>query len=439
MFWKLFYKLKGVEGLNEAIDNGNIKDSANFLKVYLDRPFDNSCDEPFKIFDFIDDFVVEDKDYELCEQMMIGSKYFETMTSEKVILALDEFSSITTWGFNTEKFSRYLISKIPDSDILLNESLETVACLYECYSGLGIEDFIIDLGKIYVIKLSSLLGCSNSKELLKYCRGTLFEEEIKEACIKGNLSVEDIFDLMLDKYDTSELDVLFEIIMSKNKRENPVDDITRLSELSVFKQFLDELNKDEKITEEHKNYLALKLLESKNGPRMLDWLANVECESNKLLIDELVGKASDFTILFNVSKQDVSYALERVLQFGNIATFSFPTADALFIDDYGDIEKLNLILDGLFKLKPNVKFSKNLVIDFLKKGVNKFPVLINQYELTDKERLEVLQALRKINSDWLIIYGAYLVSGDSFNLMLDYVANEQMMRIRELKGNPEEV
>ena len=243
MFWKLFYKLKGVEGLNEAIDNGNIKDSANFLKVYLDRPFDNSCDEPFKIFDFIDDFVVEDKDYELCEQMMIGSKYFETMTSEKVILALDEFSSITTWGFNTEKFSRYLISKIPDSDILLNESLETVACLYECYSGLGIEDFIIDLGKIYVIKLSSLLGCSNSKELLKYCRGTLFEEEIKEACIKGNLSVEDIFDLMLDKYDTSELDVLFEIIMSKNKRENPVDDITRLSELSVFKQFLDELNK----------------------------------------------------------------------------------------------------------------------------------------------------------------------------------------------------
>ena len=425
MFWKLFYKLKGVKGLNEAIDNGNIKDGVGFLKVYLDRPFDNSCDEPFKIFDFIDDFVVEDKDCELCEQMMIGSKYFETMPLEKAILALNEFSSITFWwDFNTEKFSRYLVSKITDSKILLNESLETIANLYESYSGLGIEDFIIDLGKNYVIKLSYLLGCSDSKKLLRYCRGTLFEEEIKEVCIKGNLSVEDIFDLVLKKYETSELDALFEIIMSKNKRIDSVDDITKISKSSVFKQFLHELNKDEKITEEHKNSLASNLLKSKNYPRMLDWLFNIECEYNKLLIDELVGKVTDFTILFNVSKPYVSYALEKVLQGGNIATFNFPTADSLFTNEYGDIEKLNLILDGLFRLKPDVKFSKDLVIDFLKKGVNKFSVLINQYELTMEERLEVFQALKEINSDWIIVYGVYLLGGDK---AFDSVKGESIM------------
>lgn len=427
MFWKLFYKLKGVDGLNEAIDNGNIKDGVGFLKVYLDRPFDSSSDEPFKIFDFIDEFVIKDKDYELCEQIMIGSKYFETMPSEKVILALDEFAFITTWNLNTEKFSRYLISKIPDSKILQNESLGTVAHLYEYYSGLGIEDFIIDLGKDYIIKLSYLLGCSNSKELLRYCRGTLFEEEIKEVCIKGNLSVEDIFDLILRKYETSELDVLFEIIMSKDKRENPGDDITRLSELSVFEQFLDELNKDEKITEYHKNYLALKLLESKNIILILKWLANVECEENKTIIDKLAGRIEDCLLLSFITKKFIFYTVNKILstaRFRNFNPDSLITNDSYDWDDYEDVERLNCILDSLYQLKPDVKFSKGLVIDFLKKGVNKFPVLINQYELTKEERLEIFQTLKEIDSDWIIVYGVYLLGGDK---AFDSVKGELIM------------
>ena len=164
MFWRLFYKLRGVKGLNEAIDNRSIKDGANFLKIYLDRPFDSSSDEPFKIFDFLYSFVAEEKDYELCEKMMIGSKYFETMPLESSIQSLERFASITTWDCNTEKFSRYLISKITDAKILLNESLRTIANLYECYSGLGFEDKILEMGKDYIIELSYELDYSDRSE-----------------------------------------------------------------------------------------------------------------------------------------------------------------------------------------------------------------------------------------------------------------------------------
>lgn len=424
MFWRLFYKLRGVKGLNEAIDNRSIKDGANFLKIYLDRPFDSSSDEPFKIFDFLYSFVAEEKDYELCEKMMIGSKYFETMPLESSIQSLERFASITTWDCNTEKFSRYLISKITDAKILLNESLRTIANLYECYSGLGFEDKILEMGKDYIIELSYELDYSDSRKLLMKCREHFSKEEFVVLCQKGDFSTSDIFDLVLNNYLTSELDTLLDIVISKKERKNSIIDIRRKRNISVFEQFLDELNRRDEITEEHKNYLASKLLKSKNGPRMLDWLANIECESNKTLIDDLVGKASDFTILFNVSKKYVFYTLEKVLQGGNIVKFNFPTADTLFMDDYGDIEKLNLVIDGLFKLKPDVKFSKDLGIDFLKKGVNKFSVLINQYELTKEERLEIFQTLKEINSDWIIVYGVYLLGGDK---AFDSVKGELIM------------
>ena len=83
MFWKLFYQLKGVKGLNEAIDNRNIKDKENFLKVYLDRLFDSS--DEFKIFDFLSYFDIAEKDYEFYESLMIGYKYYESMTLYKAV------------------------------------------------------------------------------------------------------------------------------------------------------------------------------------------------------------------------------------------------------------------------------------------------------------------------------------------------------------------
>lgn len=81
MFWKLYNKFRGVKGLKSIIDGNSIFVPANrgiseFLKVYFDRPFDSSVKKPFLIFDFLVDFIDEEKDYKLCESLMIGSKYF---------------------------------------------------------------------------------------------------------------------------------------------------------------------------------------------------------------------------------------------------------------------------------------------------------------------------------------------------------------------------
>lgn len=447
MFWKLVYQLEGVKGLNEVIKSSprismSNKDAKNFLKVYLDRPFDSSAEEPFLIFDFLDDFTSGKNGYEhykLCESLMIGSKYFETMPLEKVVEALDSFAFVTTWAFDTEEFSTYLISKITDSKILLGYSFRYIANLYECYSDFGFEDKILGLGVDYAISLSEELEYSDSRELLSFYKSHVLLKEFVTLCQKGDFSVKDIFDNVLHNYDTSELDTLFDIIINKVELKNAVIDTRRKRTISVFEQFLDELNRREKITEQHKNYLAEKLLETKNYPRMLDWLANIDCEANKKLIDELVGKVPDFTLLFNVSKKYAPYAVGKILQYGNIGQFDFQTGDTLFSCDYGDIEKIDIILDALYELKPDIKFSKDIVIKLLKNGVNKFATLINTYELTDVERLDILQSLKEINSDWLIIYGAYLVSGDGFALILDYVADEQMRRIRDLKSSSEEM
>lgn len=446
MFWKLVYQLKGVKGLNEVIKSSprismSNKDAKNFLKVYLNRPFDSSAEEPFLIFDFLDDFTSGKNGYEnykLCESLMIGSKYFETMPLEKVVEALDSFAFVTTWAFDTEEFSTYLISKITDSKILLGYSFRYIANLYECYSDFGFEDKILGLGVDYAISLSEELEYSDSRELLSFYKSHVLLKEFVTLCQKGDFSVKDIFDNVLHNYDTSELDTLFDIIINKVELKNAVIDTRRKRTISVFEQFLDELNRREKITEQHKNYLAEKLLETKNYPRILDWLANIDCEANKKLIVPLIGNVTEFTLLNTISNKYVLFAVKMILEQGEVNSMGINTVDAIFLGQY-DNEKLESILDSLYKINPNIKFSKKTTMYLLKLGVNKFATLINAYELTDAERLEILQALKEINSDWLIIYGAYLVSGDGFALMLDYVADEQMRRIRELKSSSEEM
>lgn len=441
MFWKLFYQLKGVKGLNEAIKNGNIKDATNFLKVYLDRPFDSSSEEPFLIFDFLDDFTSGKNGYEhykLCESLMIGSNYFETMPLEKVVEALDSFAFVTTWTFDTEEFSTYLISKLTDSKILLGYSFRDIANLYECYSDFGFEDKILELGTDYIINLSEELEASDSKELLAFCKEHLSLEEMEKLCKDGDFAVSDIFDNVLHNYDALEFDMLFDIIRGQKEKQCSTVDKKREKKITVFKEFLDEINKDEKITNQHKNYLAMRLLESKDYPRMLDWLANIDCGANKKLIVPLIGNVTEFTLLNTISNKYVLFAVKMILEQGEVNSMGINTVDAIFLGQY-DNEKLESILDSLYKINPNIKFSKKTTMYLLKLGVNRFATLINEYELTEDERLEVLQSLKEINSDWLIIYGAYLVSGDGFTLMLDYVADEQMRRIRSLKPSSEEM
>lgn len=430
MFWKLFYQLKGVKGLNEAIDNRNIKDKENFLKVYLDRLFDSS--DEFKIFDFLSYFDIAEKDYEFYESLMIGSKYFESMPLDKAVEALDDFARLTNWVYDFENFCRYLISKVTDSKIFLNYPVRTIAHLYECYSDLGIEDKIIDLGKDYIIDLSKHLDFVDSHKLLFCCKEYLSIEELKQVSINGDFSVEDIFKLSLQSYGNDELDLLFEIIINKKEVINPVIDIKRKRKISVFEQFLDALKRNEKITEDHKNYLANKLIESKDYFKMLDWLANIECEDNYKVIDALIGNAVGFTILQAVSDKYICYTLKKLLEFGDI------DVNALFIEDY-DLEKTNLILDSLYSLKEDVKFSKRMVLKLLKKGVDKFPVIINQCELSEKERLEVLSSLKEINSDWLIIYGKYLVTGNYYAKTAEETAEEQLIKIRSLESKGKNV
>lgn len=425
MFWRVFYKLKGVKGLNEAIENRNIKDITNFLKVYLDRPFDLMTPECFKIFFFLDDYVKNKEDYALCESLMINSKYFATIPEEKVVEALKMFSFLKIRDFNTEKFSKYLIAKITNPDILLNSDINDIVILFLSYYGLGIENIILELGAQYVTLLSKKLSFENSKKILTYYKPFyIFSDEFMILCQKGDFRIEDISDVVLKNYDSLEFDILFDIIINKK---------TELT--SPFLDFLKVINSRQEITPKHKNYLAIKLLETKKIPRMLDWLANIECPMNKKLIDELVGKVPDFTLLYLIaSKSDISYAISRILEQGNMNKFGFQTGDSLFMDDYDTIEKLNLVLDTLYDVEPNIKFSKDLVINFLKNGVNKFPLLINEYELTEEERLEVLEALRESNSDWLIIYGNYLAIGNNISRTKEDVANKQMKRIRNLKS-----
>lgn len=436
MFWRLVYQFKGLNGLNEAIESKSIENAISFLKVYLSKPFDNDAYEPFKIFDFLDDFVVEEKDYELCEKIMIGSKYFETMPLERVVEALYHFIFVADWNMNTEKFSKYLIGKIRNSQILLDDSLDNISDLCECYFGLGFEDKILELGVDYIIRLSKELEYSDSKELLAFCKEHLSLEEMEKLCKNGDFAVPDIIDAMLQSYDDLEFNMLINIILDKKEREYSIIDIKRRRKITVFEEFLDEINRRDEITVQHKDYLALKLLESKNYPRMIDWLANVDCEENKKLIDELVGKVTEFIILYSISNKYISYAVSKLLEQGEVNSMGINTLDALFLGQY-DNEKLECILNGLCIINPNIKFSKKTTMYLLKLGVSRFAALINEYELTEEERLDILKALKEINSDWLIIYGAYLVSGDGFTKMLDYVADEQMRRIRDLKSSSE--
>ena len=96
---------------------------------------------------------------------------------------------------NSLNFCRYLISKVTDSKIFLNYPVRTIAHLYECYSGLGFEDKILEMGKDYIIELSYELDYSDSRKLLMKCREHFSKEEFVVLCQKGDFSTSDIFDL----------------------------------------------------------------------------------------------------------------------------------------------------------------------------------------------------------------------------------------------------
>lgn len=401
MFWRISTLFKGKKGFEKVL-KGNLnteKELQKFCKAYLKRSFDNSLEEPFKIFEFLDNNLFRNSDFKYFEDLIINSKYMDTMPEEYVIEAILAFDSLEL-STEMKRVIRTLFYKIKNPKLLLENSMSEICHLISTYFP-WIIDKLLELDDMeYIKKISFELDISDNFRIMQELVRIKTIVEICNLCIEGNFAANAIFSSLLYCYKNDKikcLDSLWKIMISKDR--------------TFFKQCLTELKNRQEFTEEDKNYLALKLVETKEYSKMLDWVSCVDCDTNKKMIDELVGRVADFVLVYSTTEKYVSYALENILKHSEINEDGFKVGDEIFYGEY-DEEKLNFVLNCLFDIEPNIKFSKRIVIKLLKLEVNKFPVLINDYQFTPEEKLEIFEALRAINSDWLIVYGVYLLGGD---------------------------
>jgi len=425
------------EILNENPNNLRGLESSElekFIKLYLNHAFDAKKTNPFLIFQYLEIgyLSIFTKDI---NKILIESKYFNSMPSNFVLDALIElWDIIDNPEIIYEDFIKFLITKINDPKVLLEKELGDLSLLFDVYSGLGLEEKLLELNDMQLV--SSILDdleYSEAANFLKIISKNISKDEFKSLCldwgVKGPIEV--IFDIIFSySYETHEeqLDYLFDI-MTKNKIKEEYSDNKKV--VSFFERCLREI-KDRKFKEEDKNYLAKKLIASKNYAKMLEWVSNIDCEANKGIIDVLIGNITEFILLYFISEKYIPYALTKILEQGRTNNMGVPTRDAIFYGEY-NIERLNLILDSLYDIEPNIKFSKDITIKLLKRGVNKFASLIFNYDLSYLEKMEIFDSLTEIKSDWLIVYGSYLLSGNEALALKTSEGNEALRKIKARK------
>ena len=299
-----------------------------------------------------------------------------------------------------------LLEKIKDPIILREYCSEDLASIYLSYPTSKFTKLLTNLDSTFLSEITEETSRELAATILDEFSDSKSIEETTDLIIRGNFAAKDIISSLLAHYYEKDsrktLDSILNIMLNKHNPYNYLD--KNLQRRTFINDYFNEIRA--RLSFDDLNYLALELSETKNYPQMLDFLAHIDTPNNSYLIEKLVGKVSESMILYTVSLKFIPDALNKILSQGEFNNIGIPTLDAIFLteDEYSN-EKLNAILDNLYLIDPNIKFSRVTTIKLLKQGVMKFSKLLETYELTEEERTSILNSLLNINSLMLPIYG----------------------------------
>lgn len=429
---KLLLLTKGIYGVNEFLDKNprylerlNENQFNEFVRLYFDIPFVLDNNDVLHIFDFIWNYDNFD------EEILLQSKYFQTITGGSILIALN---SLSDCEFYVDKLAKYLIYKL-DAKQLLNYSIADLTHLIFYFSNMGLEEKLLECKNIDIVSaISNEIDYDFEVLFNKKIISKLSLTEFREYCLKGNIRVLDIFkylELHLKKNREVALDALFDIFMNRKKVVEYA-----ISETPIINDFFKKIAELEMFEEQDKEYLAFKLLASKNYDKMLEWLYYIDCPINYQMIDELVQRGYIINLIKSVhEKKYLEYSIKKILE-QNAMDQNFSFVLNMFLSNNNPIskEELNRILNILFSLKQDFSITKQNAIKLMKKGVDIFPILIERYLLNAEEREEILVSLKEANRfDLCTIYGSYLLSGNNSQLLNEQVIKREDALIRSLK------
>lgn len=414
-----------------------------FLKWYLNQEFSDNSEYPFVVFHYLKEAL----EYKIdIDELATLSLCFKTMPEEYIYRFLKNNNRyIIPLNLNgLTLLKTYLTSRITDKEELINLiNLLPESCYFDfdlAYRRLGEDN--LDTLLEYNRKLNTNGKRENfTKKVLQTGKMTL--EEIKRYFLEvGALvitQVEYFGKLYEEAKDAEEknkiLDAFIDII---NCNQNKIDQGIEKNEITggfipSCYEYIYAISRPIKFSMKMKNQMARKLLNAKNYKFMYEWLSNIKCSFNYELIDALMleGKFVVKETLAIIDNNYLEYALTKLL-----------TRDKDFISEvielicnesklFFDINRIDKILGFIYYRYYDFKISKESAINLINMASKYTPKFMNEYDFSESERNDIYEAYEDYESDFIRIYGLYLISGNKEYL---YSEKDAKAKFAELKA-----
>lgn len=449
---KRFNALRLIDRFYSGGEFLNLKPSIQkeLILWYLNQDYNRDSINMALIFDYICNVIQEGLfSFAEIDELIINSRFAKSMSSDDVfdILTTNPKTSVLN---NIPKFIKFCLEKISDP-IMLYRIISYNSDLDERL----VRARLTELGNIdSIIKIDYYTTTSNPFNLgLDIALSNEYSvDDLKNYCIRTyNRSINEIVEWFATRYsltdEQEEKDHVLDALLEVAKNEDMKGDTTHQSielkkeeNLRGYKDFAYAINKSERLHQDAKNNLAIKIYESGIDGFLYEWLNKVKCDANYTIIDGLLMEGTMVifsTFLCLDDEAYLTYFLDH-LMLCDIAKIT--AVLSIFFNGCGDVPlfKTEMVLDKLFASYPNYKIKKEKVLKLLCVGTKYTEVFFKDYEFNAEERKIIINSYIENNLTHLLtIYGLYLMTGDKSKIASSDTLDIDLEELKLMRENKE--
>ena len=421
---------KASEYLQKNLTLGKIRNGEleQFINYYLSFNFEINNKYPFVIL-----YLINDSEY-LKHSDVINTNYFNTMPSSFAF----QFLKNHQHGIDKD-FVNYLISKLDEDDIK-HISCELVFGAYSSLRECHLPALITKLKEHHNIDNFYLLYCELKKMRMDFIAlliNDYSEEDIKSFALKFDRfnEIEVLIYQLIDASRVREaLNIIIELSNKNEKKEQSALDfcLDAVDKKKVFVAFAENAN------EEGKEYITRveeEIINTDNYELMYYWFITEDGANNKKyeMLDKFINKGVYLgKLLLTLQPKYKKYLIDKSSELNKL---NILINDLLANISNNTITEIDKVLELILSIKPDYKLSKCASITLLGYNTKHYRLLLNNYEYTQEERLQLLENLNlNGNYNLIAIYGSYYLTGNRNMIVSESIIKESTQVLRLLRS-----
>ncbi len=416
----------------------NEKQFKAFFTWYLEHEYNITTKFPMFSFSLIN--TAEEKmEIDEIEELVMNSKYFETIPLDRIIYFLRCGSFLKIVDLDHFTFLKtFFTSKIKDYDILIEliNGKRNIDYDYVFRSLVEIKDIekLIEYNNI-------LFNLEDRRKLIKVmidsCYYTL--EDFQNFIFNTILYIKDIVNILVELYNKENVydkNEILDMFIFETDIISPGYQESKYSLRDIRYSYAYEITRNGNISLEMKNDIAKRLLEEKNYDFIYEWfLNNIDCDYNYKIIDTMMLEDEGMVkkVLASVSNKYIEYALTKLLDRDRSFiryVIEYICRDYDIIGQF-EVERIDKILEFIYYRYYDFKISKISAINLIKLGSKYISKFMSEYEFSEEERKDISDFYSWTGGDldFQIVYGKYLRSGDKKYLLRETDAKSMFLEL----------